>query len=97
MVDIIAAATGGTSGSIPIVTAIGGVAVSLTTVYFNNKRQATETKVNADHITALTSQITSLGAQVLELKAENAKLLVEIKLLREQMGPVSIPKKKKKR
>lgn len=90
--SIIAAATAG-SGPIAIITAIGGVVVSLTTVYFNNRRQTVETKTHADQITALTSQITSLGAQVLELKGENAKLTLELRLVKE--GLDNRPKKRR--
>ena len=77
---------GAASGAPAIVTAIGGVCVSLATVYFNNRKQVIETTRNADHIQALTGQIALLASQVSELKGENASLKVEIKLLREQLN-----------
>lgn len=65
-----------------IVTAIGGVCVSLTTVYFNSKKQTREADQHAANVRTLSDQITLLAGQVGELKAENTALRIEIRILK---------------
>lgn len=48
------------AGGAAIITAFGGVVVSLATVYLNSKKQNTATNANKDQIEALVDQITDL-------------------------------------
>lgn len=70
------------SGVPAILTAIGGVCVSLFTVYKNAKRQDKVTQENTDHINDLVEQTKKLTDQVIELKAENAALRTELTILK---------------
>lgn len=70
-----------TAGAGAIVTAIGGVLVSLSTVYLNSRKQATDTGKNTGQIDALTEQIASLAIQLSALKSENSTLKLQIQLL----------------
>lgn len=92
-----------TAGTAAIITAIGGVGVSLVTVYLNSKKQATDTGKNTGQIEALTEQIATLAIQVSSLKAENATLKLQVQLLEAQKPapvveeePAPAPKPKKK-
>lgn len=71
-----------TAGVPAILTAIGGVCVSVFTVYKNAKRQDRATQENTDHIKALTDQIKTLTDQVIDLKAVNASLQTELTILK---------------
>lgn len=76
-----------TGGIAAIVTAIGGVGVSLVTVYLNSRKQAASTGANTGQIEALTNQIVNLATQVDALKSENATLKLQIQLLEAQKEP----------
>lgn len=52
------------AGAAAMVTAAGGVLVSLATVYLNSKKQATATNANSDQIEALVDQITDLQVRL---------------------------------
>lgn len=80
---ILAAETAGTAA---IVTAIGGVVVSLVTVYTNSRKQATDTGKNTGQIEALTEQIGTLAQQVHNLKEENGAQKVQVALLSGQLA-----------
>lgn len=79
MTGLIAVAS---SGAPAILTAIGGVCVSIFTVYKNAKRQDKATQENTDHINDLVEQTKQLTNQVIELKAQNAAQATEIAFLR---------------
>lgn len=70
------------SGAPAVLTAIGGVCVSIFTVYKNAKRQDKATQENTDHINDLVEQTKQLTNQVIELRAQNAAQATEIAFLK---------------
>lgn len=67
---MILAETGGTAA---IITAFGGVVVSLATVYLNSKKQTTATTANKDQIEALVDQITDLQTRLANCEKKTKK------------------------
>lgn len=52
------------AGGAAVITAFGGVVVSLATVYLNSKKQTNATNANTGQIEALVDQITELQARL---------------------------------
>lgn len=57
------AASGGGAGSTAMITALGGVIVSLATVYLNSKKQSSATHANTDQITVLSDKVAALETE----------------------------------
>lgn len=84
-------AADGATGLAAIVTAIGGVGVSLATVYLNSRKQASATSENTGNISGLTDQIADMAQQLSKLREENTRLTIEVQVLRAQVIPVKPP------
>lgn len=82
MSTLLATASSG-QGIYAVATAVGGVAVSIFTVYKNAQKQAQYTGENTGHIQSLSEQIGMLNSQIIELKSQNVALTTELRLLRD--------------